>query len=737
MKRILFCICTVCLFSFFAAAEDKADGTELRILKEYSEAGVTIFPDVSGGKIKYRLYNEFYEADGSGELSILAPLFCPYGTELCFWQDYGNGKYGRAQYYKTGRAAPASPLMTVLNPKDGHFKTKQFLAVNFPPGTRVTYTFDGSDPEASGLIYTEPVLIDAEGGVSVRLKAVCPDGKTEETKIDYTVDADGEENTFEADFVSVLRDGDGSGTGGQPFKILNWHFLEFNVDGKVYFSVKEAGAKAPPPEQITEEYDGVILLPRKEDAVLFWTCKEAADGGVQKIELPAKPLMKNNLTRLSQTSFKISFSDLRYEYYYEAVRTAEPFEPVQTSPKCENAEAEFKIKPLSEFNLNVKVKAFYNGIEHGSFYEGFYLDTLPPSKPEIILSPGTGYPASSVSVSFKKEEGAQLIVKITPPVYSEKDGRYILKGENEKNVDYLIEAYARDDAGNTSGVSQKRVSIGMPCIFADSNADSGTAADGSSTKPFASLKAVFSYLNNYFKTAQDSGTAVTVFLKGSFRLNEALLITRPVKFKGAVSADKTNTGEKTEILLAENTGFVAEKTSLHIEDCVLKRSGRRNSQREVPVIYASRSDIKLKNTDISAEEGGAVLKLYGSHADMSNCTVTSIQAKYCSIIVMDNSSGVFSGLTVTGKGESAAGFSLLKSSAEITDTFCSLEVSSAAHAVEAWKSNINIALFNCIRLPENTANKDSAIWLDSHSKLITKNPPLVRGFGNHVKRAER
>lgn len=745
MKKVLYF--AFVLFSMcFAAAENKTEEkiggfqkkSEVRIIKEYTETGANIFLDESygiNGTAKYKLYNNFYGAEGAGILSREKPLFCPYGTEICIWLEYGNGLRSKARYCKVEPEKKTAPFIAVLNPKSGYFKSKQTLAINFSPGTKVTYTTDGTEPSSSGLFYTEPVLINQEGEVCLRIKAETSDGRIEETRIDYVVKEDGEDNLFNEEFLSILKEKEVENDSSFPLRILNWHFLEFDIEKEVYFSVLPFEKDFPPASQITEMYNGIVCLPRTEDCILYWTSTAWQNGKVQKLELPAKPsiAVSNNNEFL-----EISFSDSRYEYYYEAVKITEPFEPARSSNKCENGKHKFKITPNAQFDLNVKIKAFYGGIEHGNFETSLNVDTLPPAAPEILLFPDEAYSNKPISVSFMKDIETELSVKISPPIYYEKNGTYILTGENGKNIEYLIEAFTVDKSGNKSRVSKKKLTVERRGIFADSNAKKDNIqANGTPLKPFFSLDAVFKYLRTHLKETNNADEPITIFLKGHFKLEEAVLLTRPVILKAAPAENGEKSTEKAVIEFGKNAGFVAEKTFLHIEGCLLKRSEHKNEPRQVPIIYSSGSEIKLYDTEIFSEEGGAVLKFYGSHADINQLSVTSVQTKYCEILIMDNSSAVFSSVTFKGKGETASGFSFSNSDVQMTNIICMLEVIYAAHALEAWSSTVEIGIFECIREPEEKQNKDSAVWFNSSSRIVTKYPLAVRGFAEQMKKVER
>lgn len=666
MKKFLYF--TFLLFGIcFAEAEGFINKIGyIHILKKYSDTGVNIFLDETfqeEGAVKYKTYNPFFKKESSGILKQGQTLFCSYGTSLCLWRDYGNGKRSRADYHK-------------IEKKTSSQENKFYDEHTYP------------------------------------------------------------------DFINEYGEYE-----TEPFRISDWHFLEFNFEDGVYFFISDSRNPISI-KQINSKYTEPICLPRIKDCFVYWKHSDSKNGGVQKIELPAKPSVKSNFKKIKKSSLssydyspekilEISFTDKRYEYHYEVSEIEEPPEPSIYSLKFKNAKTEIELSENSEYVLKIKIAAFNKGIFHGNYSLSFLIDTLPPPPPDIVLSPDEEYSDRPVSVSCISSQENKITVKITPPFYFEKDGKFILSGKSGIPTNYVIEAYACDKEGNISEVSRKNIRVNKLSVFVDSAAsEEAEKTYGNSAIRFKTAQAAFIYLNNYFKNSIEDKEPVTVFFKGSLNIGEPVLFTCPVKLKGANIDDGEIANEKAVIKLGNNAGFIAEKTFLQIENCILKRTCSGSESPEVPIIYSANSNIKLNGVEIFAEEGGGIFKFNNSHADINCVSVTSNQTKHCSIIAMENSSGVFCASVFTGKGNSAAAFSLSGSSVKIDEVFCSLEVLSAARAVEAWNSGVELSAFSCTRLPENNYNKDCAVWFDGKSSLVTKDTPLIRGFSIHIKRGK-
>ena len=85
----------------------------------------------------------------------------------------------------------SSPTMdqgfVIVSPRSGTWMNKQPLVLEVPESCEVFYSFSGSHPMESGFAYDGPVMLDAEGDVSVRIALVFPHGDAMIYTIDYSV----------------------------------------------------------------------------------------------------------------------------------------------------------------------------------------------------------------------------------------------------------------------------------------------------------------------------------------------------------------------------------------------------------------------------------------------------------------------------------------------------------------------------------------------------------------------
>ncbi|MBO5690500.1 MAG: hypothetical protein J6R96_01400, partial [Spirochaetaceae bacterium] len=91
----------------------------------------------------------------------------------------------------------------IVSPIEGTWANKQSLVLEVPEANEVFYSFSGSHPMESGFAYDGPVMIEAEGAVSLKIALVFSDGNAAIYTVDYTVESD--ETDFDNPFSLNFR----------------------------------------------------------------------------------------------------------------------------------------------------------------------------------------------------------------------------------------------------------------------------------------------------------------------------------------------------------------------------------------------------------------------------------------------------------------------------------------------------------------------------------------------------
>lgn len=703
------------LFLFFAmpcfAFTYDLDG--ITIKKTYKEDGieVTAAEGSASSNVYYRLYNPFYKTYSDGKLKRKG-LYLPYGTEICLWARDGSGKKSPVTHF-IARKLSEKTAMRVISPAEGVWNKKQKLIIEAEQDIQILYSADGSDPAKFGLIYTEPVLLDKEGRVKLRIKAVGENGLIAEKNIEYSVSASGKQSPAAA--VSS-EEADGK---RPEYTILNWYFTEFDFDKPVYYALSTPADKVPSKSELSNTYDGPIFTNREDDAVLYWTC-EAAGDGIHKIDLPKKPSFTGAPEGDVNRSVELRFSDERYGYSCEAAG----LNLVDGLFKTANGAFVFDCPPKTEKIFDLKISARYGGIVHGTFYTEFKIDKIPPEKPAAVFTPAFSQANRPVKILTEaRKDGETLVVDITPPLYVNDTREIILTGSDDGRVAYSVNLYIVDAAGNKSPTVKKELTVDRNAVYVDSTAGYKNA-DGNPSNPFPSIYEAVLYINRN----SSPNTAVPdfrndrwkIYVSGDCILNEAVLIRRNIKI--------TALDKRSEIRFSKNSGFIVNNSYFEIENCEIVRKEDPEEPREVPVIYGTDSAIKLSNMRVHTIEGGGVLNIFNSHLEAADSEIVSEQTGSCVIFNLNNSSAVLHNLTLTGTGFSAAAVSAAGSKVEADGITCSLTPVFAARTVEAWNSEITLGRLNTIRLPENKKNGDTAVWFNKKSKAVFSVQPVTRGY---------
>ncbi len=120
------------------------------------------------------------------KLSLMSVIFLLMMSSL-FSQSLGEG--WNQVYSDEG--------FVIVSPVEGTWTNRQSLVLEVPEAYEVFYSFSGSHPMDSGFAYDGPVMIEAEGAVSLRIALVFPDGNAAVYTVDYTVEpAEEELDTF-------------------------------------------------------------------------------------------------------------------------------------------------------------------------------------------------------------------------------------------------------------------------------------------------------------------------------------------------------------------------------------------------------------------------------------------------------------------------------------------------------------------------------------------------------------
>lgn len=697
---------------------------------EYNEQGVivTCKKTLKNATIYYRAYNELSGANSVGTLTENKPLFCPYNSSLCFWVRYDSGIYSRATVFYADKCnkprVDDQPLMQIFSPQEGNWGKELLLNVSAAPDTMVYYSLDGSDPQTSGQIFVKPFVIDKRGIVTVNLKAVSKSGKMEAKKITYSVGKRGKMLSPSFYFLTEMPPPNKNQSEKKElYSVLQWNYLEFLLQSPLKY---ELSASENVPETfpaVSKTYNGPLFLPRTEDIYVYWSCDEVESGAVQKIFLPKKPALtvSNNAEEPATAEpVTLEFSDPRYTYTFTAADKFPAIEPTLNSFRITDGSITFAVEPDEQLHYRLRVRAFYNGIAQGDYYEDFTIDKKRPPAVVPQFSTEQTITNDAVTMTFPPlppDADYVRVIKITPSAKQPDDNTYML-GSDSSSTSYRILAYHEDAAQNKSEIFQRDITVAPLAVYVDSSAPSN--GDGTAAKPLKNIDSAMKLISSK-KVKAGSKKIWTVFLKGSFTLTEPIFISDMIDFAG-------QDGQDTVVQLGTNVGFVIENTKVNFSNLTFKRSENENEPRTVPIIYAAGSSVNLSGLKFITEYDCNSLSFFDSTVVMDDIRYSTVQSRYTECMLFSKCECILNGLDITAKGQSLIALSFDETLCQLTNANITLTANTAGRVIDAHnRSGLTVSNFKAVRTPD-VYNKDTCIYVEEHSAVETDENVSIIGF---------
>lgn len=688
----------------------------------YGEKGVEVSfsKKIKDATVYFRQYDETANAHSFGILNDNEKVYCPYGSTMCFWLEYDNGIKSRARvFYAWRKNTESETLLQLHSPQAGTWKREQVLHIDAAANTTVYYSLDGSDPEKFGQIYYTPFTIEKNGTVSLRIKAVCADGRSEEKKVSYSVSRRyGAEN--DADFYffnSIAEHNKTVAEKRTPYNILAWNYLEFLFQTPVAYEISTSDHDISDNTALYKTYSAPIFLDRTEDLYLFWSCKSFENGTVQKIFLPAKPkLFFSEESTYTQNPVTISFSDKRYRYSFVCGDIFIPQSPEISDYQFDGTKKTFALGENKKQHYSVRIKAFYEGVAHGEFFCNFTISRERPPQLIPVFSSDEKITNKAVTIKIPSLPSASdytAIVKITPEAKQLDRETYLLEGKNSETTDYRVVAYYEDAAHNRGEIFQRAITVAPAAIYVDSSKTSG---DGSARKPFNNLESAFELIKQKKEKAALQ-KLWTIYAKGTFTVNEAIFVSDKIKL----------CGDKTKLILKTNVGFVLENAEMNIENIILTREEHPDEPRNVPIIYASNTTLNIIDCSFETKNDSTAIRLCNTKGFFQNIQFSSEQKKYTESFVCSNSELIIQNLQFYLKCGAAVAMVFDNCTTLLSNCNLSVEPQTVARIFEIKNSRISFEHVTAARLPDSY-NTDTCIVADKNSTLKNTENVDIQGF---------
>ena len=260
-------------------------------------------------------------------------------------------------------------------------------------------------------------------------------------------------------------------------------------------------------------------------------------------------------------------------------------------------------------------------------------------------------------------------------------------------------------------------------FYVDSSAKP-TRQKGTAASPFTSLEraviAAHARGNRKGNAKKEAdGIPVTIVIRGDLYVEEAILLTVPVKIIGQ--------GNPT-ITFGENAGFVVEQTTLELNNCSVKRSERFTEPRTVPILYGSCAAITLNGSAITAKEGGDVVILRESELSCTDAVFSSEQTAQAVLIRAEKSVVTVIRSAFSAKGLMALVFDFTETSGSLTQVSCTLLPRYTGRLAELAASDLKAQDLQCSYTSPLFETIDAALLADDASAVDLQEPLTLSGF---------
>ncbi len=490
-----------------------------------------------------------------------------------------------------------------------------------------------------------------------------------------------------------------------PFEIEDWTLLKimrenlsWNLDGTGW-----------------QYGSSTVELDRSSDHTLYWKAGEDSDSSpVQSFVLPARPSL-----RVEKSAKNIRFKiDGDFRYRMSALDTGAPgeiygIEGSFTQIVFDTVDGD-SIASTAHFAL------FCDGVYQGNLDSYYELDKRPPAPPEFVANEEGKFVRSDVVLSISAEEGAQVFCAMSAPLsvktasYTSElenvrvgafsryyGGQIMLPASSATAVFYKLCAYAVDDAGNVSEVSEYSVLIDECNYYIDASS-TASSADGSRDRPFQNFEQAVSVIN--------SGKFAHFYVRGQLILpDEEIFLMSNCSFTGVNDA---------HLVFPKNASISMHGASLQFSDFIIEKNSDLDTAFETKLFSADDAALAFSNCEILFRVGsyGTAFSVSSSIVSFVSSGLTVSAGRFASAFSASDSEIVFRGSHVAAIAPSAMTFSLSGGALELKSSDFTV-IASLGIIIEAQSVHLRLS-DNVFKGEIDGGGKSSAIQKDSKCLVI-------------------
>jgi hypothetical protein len=440
--------------------------------------------------------------------------------------------------------------MAVVNPVAGVWANRQMLVLDLSDGEEAFYSLNGSDPASSGFAYDEPVLLDVDGPVELRITFVSADGAKHESNIAFTVKtADLPQDAQARNFItSVTGPLVTEYTAGSQFVIpssLSYYlglpsgvwipgsslslssgcvFTQFVpctvTDGSnqwrfiiqthsllsgtfsrrvVPFKISDwSSVVCTDKKYIYRIDDGMWMQPgepvsldRSNSHVIYWQSIAFEKGNpVQSFSLPQKPNIVSSINKDGMLSVTAGGNGFRLGIINEEGNTTGLFDTIGIDAFIGD-----------EASGILPVGIYYDSVYQGREDIPYDIDKKPPAAPVITSSSTSCYSRKAVNLDITAEKGSVLYTAMSSPVIIPQGKDY---KQNELSSMVLFnQTDFKKASGETASLTLSPSSDDIVYYKVDAYAVDSSGNRGA----VAEYSVIIDVCNFYLNASADTGTA--------------------------------------------------------------------------------------------------------------------------------------------------------------------------------------------------------------------------------------
>ncbi|MCH5291912.1 MAG: hypothetical protein J1D88_09205 [Treponema sp.] len=346
-----------------------------------------------------------------------------------------------------------------------------------------------------------------------------------------------------------------------PFSISDWTLFTFTGTKLIY--------------QIDDEYWSADSAPRELDRtvphVVRWQSVSYEEGNaVSSCVIPPKPRLRVRKGGGGQAVFSVAGD--------EGYRMAPAPNRSDSGALASGLYESFELDTFfgDEVRGTLEVSLYHGNVYHGTLSAPYTVDRKAPAAPVIASTAGEAFARNQVHLKISGDKDSAIFYALSSPIESElgfaevDSSRFdnvpmgsfvyyegddiVLQSRGELAAFYKVCAYALDDAGNRSAVSEYRVVVDEYNYYLSEHEPDGSVSDGTYLHPFASFSQAVEALNRMEHTR--------LHVYGTVHLSE-----EPVTIKKSCLI----VGNQSRVVVPETAAIVVDGADISFDGCIFEK----------------------------------------------------------------------------------------------------------------------------------------------------------------------